>query len=526
MVAPFSPPGAEDKPLYNADMPRRLRQWLPVGVALLAFLARLIPGPRVIDDAYITFRYAQNLLAGYGLVYNPGVAVLGTTTPLYSLLLALAALPFGGTEANFPWLALVLNAVCDAIACWLLVQLGLRLGSPAAGYGTALVWAIAPMSVTFAIGGMETSLTILLVLAAFYLYLVSRPTGAALAGSLALLARPDAALFVAPLALDHLLASLSLLRQRRLDAGRLARQATAFVLPLAIWTVGATLAYGSPITRSIGAKVDAYLLAPDAALIRLLQHYATPFLGHKTFGLWWIAVGLALFPILFGLGALFAIRRNPRSWPLFVSPWLYFAAFSLANPLIFRWYLAPPLPFYFLGILLGGHRVASDLRRPGSAWLLAAAALALTLRGWWLHPDHGPDRPAPDMAYIELELLYERVGAELAGEIGPGETLGAADIGALGYTTGAVIIDTLGLVSPAAGAYYPADRNLYAINYAIPPELVSDLEPDHLVILEVYGRNGLLLDPSFVRSYQLVQTIPTNIYGSRGMLIFQRKATP
>jgi len=495
-------------------------------VALLAFLARLIPGPRVIDDAYITFRYAQNILAGYGLVYNPGEAVLGTTTPLYSLLLALTAIPFGGADASFPWLALVQNAGFDAAACWLLIQLGRQLGSEAVGFGTGLVWAIAPMSVTFAIGGMETSLTILLVLAAFYLHLTSRPTGAALAGSLALLARPDALLFIGPLAFDRLLVLVGQARQDRLDRRQLGLEAAAFLLPLAAWSVAATMAYDSPITRSIGAKVDAYLLAPDAGLIRLLQHYATPFLGHKTFGVWWIAVGLGLFPILFGLGALAGIRTRRRSWPLFLSPWLYFAAFSLANPLIFRWYLAPPLPFYFLGILLGGQRIANDLNRPRLAWLLAAAALTLTMRGWLLHPDHGPDRPAPDMAYIELELLYEQVGTDLRQRLEPGQTLGAADIGALGYVTGAPIVDTLGLVSPAAGAYYPADRDLYAINYAIPPELVVDLAPDHLVILEVYGRNGLLLDPAFVRSYQLVETIPTDIYGSRGMLVFRRVAGP
>jgi len=52
-----------------------------IGVALAV---RLLAGPRTIDDAYITFRYARNLADGLGFVYNPGQQVLGTTTPLYT----------------------------------------------------------------------------------------------------------------------------------------------------------------------------------------------------------------------------------------------------------------------------------------------------------------------------------------------------------------------------------------------------------------------------------------------------------
>lgn len=44
----------------------------------------------VIDDAYIAFRYAANLAEGHGLVFNPGERVEGFTSPLFTLLMALA----------------------------------------------------------------------------------------------------------------------------------------------------------------------------------------------------------------------------------------------------------------------------------------------------------------------------------------------------------------------------------------------------------------------------------------------------
>jgi hypothetical protein len=43
------------------------------------------------DDSFITFRYAENIASGKGFVYNQGERVLGTSTPLYTLLLALLA---------------------------------------------------------------------------------------------------------------------------------------------------------------------------------------------------------------------------------------------------------------------------------------------------------------------------------------------------------------------------------------------------------------------------------------------------
>ncbi|HEY5672066.1 MAG TPA: hypothetical protein VIS10_18890, partial [Anaerolineales bacterium] len=97
------------------------------------------------------------------------------------------------------------------------------------------------------------------------------------------------------------------------------------------------------------------------------------------------------------------------------------------------------------------------------------------------------------------------------------------DVGILGYYTGARILDTVGLNSPVSTSYFPLDPSLYVINYAIPPDLIIDQAPDYVVILEVYGREGLLKDPRFQAAYHLRQKIPTDMYGSDGMLIYERK---
>src|SRR5664280_286755 len=56
-------------------------------IALLhAFQFRFVS----IDDAYITYRYAENIARGLGYVFNPGERVEGTSTFLFTLLLAIA----------------------------------------------------------------------------------------------------------------------------------------------------------------------------------------------------------------------------------------------------------------------------------------------------------------------------------------------------------------------------------------------------------------------------------------------------
>ena len=74
-------------------MPLRSRSMLLGGlvlVAALAWVAWCLHAYRdfVHDDAYITLRYVRNLLAGDGLVWNPGERVEGYTS--FGAVLAIA----------------------------------------------------------------------------------------------------------------------------------------------------------------------------------------------------------------------------------------------------------------------------------------------------------------------------------------------------------------------------------------------------------------------------------------------------
>jgi hypothetical protein len=511
-----------------------IRKLFPTLLIALALAARMIPGPRTIDDSYITYRYARNILAGHGFVYNPGERVMGTTTPLYTFMMTGLGAFTGGTQAPFPVLALVVNALADAGTCLLLWYIGRRAGSPVAGAGAALAWAIAPFSVTFAIGGLETSVYVFLLTGMVAAHLARRRTLAALGGVLALLTRPDAILLVGPLVLDRLWQAWR--HRERLQPAELA----AFFLPGIAWAAFATFYFGSPVPHSVSAKLAVYRLEANASLVRLLQHYVTPFHENNTFGGIAQMVGLVLYPFLSSLGAIKIGRSQPRLWPWLLYPYLYLVVFALPNPLIFRWYLTPPLPAYFMLILAGAEKIIGDIanRRKADAAakprLLSGKALALALivllpltslwTEWRLHPDHGADRPAPEMAWYQLELLYIEAARLVAPHMDESTLLSAGDVGALGYFTPARILDTVGLNSPRSLAYYPLDEAHYVSNYAIPTELFLSEQPDWIIVQEIYIRRTALENPEFQRSYRLWHTLPNDIYDSRGMLIFRRSS--
>jgi hypothetical protein len=507
------------------------------GLALvaLALFARLLPGPRTIDDAFITFRYARNLLAGNGFVFNPAEAVLGTTTPLYTLLMAGMGALFGGVQADFSTISLVTNAVADAVTCLLLWEIGKRLKLPRPGFLAGLLWAVAAYSVTFAIGGLETSVYVLLLTGAAWAFLAEKRKLTALFGALALLTRPDALILLGPLVLSRLI-QMGLALRRKPQPSPLPTyllEMVVFLLPVLAWYGYAWLTFGSPFPHSVTAKLVAYRLDENSALIRLIQHYATPFMHHNLVGAAvGVGLGLVFCPFLYALGARLAWKSiGWFSLPLTLYAWLYLVTFAIPNPLIFRWYLTPPLPLYFL-FLLAGLEVLLErlLKTQRDGWrprlalgLLLLLTLIPLLSEWRLKLDHGPARPAPEMAFNKLELLYRQAAELIAPQMDENTLLAAGDVGVLGYYTPARILDTVGLNSPVSTTYYPLPAEDYVINYAIPAELILNEKPDWVVILEVYGRLTLLKNPDFQSAYELVETLPTDMYGSQGMLIFKRR---
>lgn len=61
-------------------------RWMFIGLLVCALVLAITYGVCTQDDAFISFRYAENLANGHGLVFNPGQRVEGFSNPLWTLI--------------------------------------------------------------------------------------------------------------------------------------------------------------------------------------------------------------------------------------------------------------------------------------------------------------------------------------------------------------------------------------------------------------------------------------------------------
>jgi arabinofuranosyltransferase len=170
-----------------------LGSMLAASVVLSLRVARLYNPHLVVDDAFISFRYADNFAHGLGLVYNPGERVEGYSNFLWTVLLA------GG-------LRLRLDVVSLAIALSFLAALGTigvlvlwshrlfrdRPGGLLMTSLAPLLFAAAGSQARYVVSGMETLLFgFLVVFAAYLFYLRGLSLAAGSVFALAAMTRPE-----------------------------------------------------------------------------------------------------------------------------------------------------------------------------------------------------------------------------------------------------------------------------------------------------------------------------------------------
>ena len=150
------------------------------------------------DDPFITYRYADNLRAGNGFVYNAGERTLSTTAPLYAVFLA----GLGLLWSDLPTLSNALSALCLVAGAACLWGLSKGQGQGIAGLIAGLLLTLTPLMLrTF---GAETCCYVATILAGFYAYSRSRLAWTAVFLALATMIRPDGIVAAGILGVYHL----------------------------------------------------------------------------------------------------------------------------------------------------------------------------------------------------------------------------------------------------------------------------------------------------------------------------------
>lgn len=295
---------------------------------------RLYTG-RTFEDALITFRFAQNLSSGKGFVFNEGERVLGTTTPLQTLLLAGIGKLIG--SQNIPVAASVLM-FCVGIATGLVTYAIFR----RLGYGRN--WSVVAMILFYgnnlilltSVAGMETPLALFFMALSIYLLLQNRYTLALVACAFLVLTRIDGSVWFL-----LCLASIGL-KTKRVPWQPIG----ASCLVLLPWFLFSYAYFGTVIPhtvlakREIGAPAPVSLFHPDTVKFFALWYAKVFGCGHPVMvpiwpfvivaGLWkwwrypgedrWITRIIILFPVAFGL---FLIAGNAQHFDWYLMPSLW-----------------------------------------------------------------------------------------------------------------------------------------------------------------------------------------------------------
>ncbi len=457
------------------------------------------------DDAYITLTFSKNLASGAGFVYNGGPPVLGTTTPLFALLIA--GLSWLIPNVSLLAIATGVGVVAWIATAWVLMILWRRIENNLMGcavLGVVLLTQVqnAPLL------GTEATLFQFLLTATIYLYLSNSFGWAGMSLGLLILTRGEGIL----LGLIMLIAALVTKKQAW----------HKFILTLGvvlfIWGAYSFLTFGSLLPSTLGAKI----VQRESGLWRGF--------GEGLINEWLLAWGnssplfivLGVF-MLIGLGYSIWLRRE---WLLFAL-WgvSYIVGYLIINPASYWWYASP---IHFIINLFAALGMAAIpilfVRIAGrqglhSAWLNFATfliamfiaisnvqnmkqSLAVYFTG---------NNPSSAGLY---HAGYLPAAQWFVAHSQPGETIAYVEVGYLGYYTRNRFIDLTGLLMPAIAEHVKTrDLTWGFLEYG----------PDYVIIVPEFDwlMLGVRQLPEFKQNYRQVYEAtrlnrePLQIYARR-----------
>jgi arabinofuranosyltransferase len=405
-----------------------------------------------LDDAWIYQTYARNLATLHQFAFIPGQPSAGSTSPLWSGLLALGYL----LRVDYHVWTYALGALLLGLNAWLVYRLTLnfwpehKISAMFAGLFIALEWHL----VWAAASGMETLLFSAFGLSVFAIGSLDwerRGRPALWLGGLAglsVLARPDG-LTLLPFAVGYAVFHRPQRLRHTLEC--LAGFAVTFILYLSF----NQMLGGSFWPNTFYAKQAEYAVLRSAPLLtRLGQVGALPFVGAQALFLPGIVATTWL-----------AARSGQRRWRLLLPlSWAisFILAYTLRLPVTYQHgrYLIPLIPVLtVLGVGGMGQILHLSFSKPipriiSRAWLMAVGLLAIIF--WFI----GAGAYARDTQIIETEMVAT---ARWINQNTPASALIAAhDIGALGYFGQRKILDMAGLVSPQVIPFIRDEARLQA----------------------------------------------------------------
>ncbi|MCB9796847.1 MAG: hypothetical protein H6741_29450 [Alphaproteobacteria bacterium] len=422
----------ESTPEPPADPRARARVAVGVLALLAVFALGLWQWSFTCDDAWISFRYARNLVEGHGLVWNPGERVEGYTNFLWVLLTA------GGMALGFA--PEVVTQVMGTLAGLGVLALVTVFSGRRWGWGTPLAWLPPALLVTnrsfvaWSSGGLATQLFTLFVLGGALTWLSERrrevrdPLLSSTLLALATLTRPEGGLFTAILGLFFLYDVMK--KQARLDT--LVRWCMPWFLIVGVHFAWRYSYYGQWWPNTFYAKVEGVHVLRGleyiGAFAWIHTYYATAALAFVG-----MAQGLKHARVLMGMAL----------------GYLAYLCVVGGDHIAYR-FMVPLLP---MGALLAAEGLSAIVSRgrPRLAWGLGLAALLCTgLAAYSPHSWNIIYYIKPVVTLHHYSSYRGKEGRFLRKLVDEGRlpediVVAAGGIGALGYESRLEVLDMRGL---------------------------------------------------------------------------------
>ena len=380
---------------------------------------------RIIDDAYISFRYSHNLAEGKGLVFNAGEYVEGYTNLLWTLLMAVPealGIPVH-LFAAYAGLTLGLLALFETwqicclmrLSAWATAAAVLTLGAYPAFWLTATM-------------GLEGGLFAFLLALAVRLLFSGRSLWAGFVGGLMFATRPESALLLGVFTLYVLIDS----EERKQGLLSLVAPWLALVTTVTAWRL---YYYGAWVPNTIAAK------APPERTLGAIQVNVLTGLDYIGGFLW------SASPLVLGGALGFLARvRSPAVWlcagcvlaevpAVLINGGDWMPNFRLLS-------VYTPLLAVLLGVAVDrAVRASTQSSQPA---LLIALAFLVVLSAF-LPQEHQWD-PTPDANVTASEPCWQTLSEELKPVLLPSDVVAAEAIGILSYENPRVYVhDIFGL---------------------------------------------------------------------------------
>lgn len=446
------------------------RTILLLTVCALFFFLCVINFISVFEDAFISFRYAEHLAEGHGLVFNPGERVWGYSNFLWTLLLALCV------KLHLP---IILSSKCLGVLCTMILIAWFVFRWPEESEHQNLLLILSgPLLISTSThlmiasqNGMETLLFTTLcfggVLSVIACVEKEKPFPLyAILFLLASLTRPEGPLFMIVATGIEILIFLK--RGDRRILRRICQGILLFAVPYIIYSLSMYAWYGFPLPNSFYVKVrfDSY-----SPLLKGLKYVTSFFLDIRAY--------ILLAPALFGL---FDKTRRARNYILsaYILSYLIFVI-SVGGDfqVYFYRFIIPVLPLLFLMVTNGLSAIRDRLteacpKKAGMIFPLIGVIILITnflgVRSPVI-PFFSPEADRSPLVRDNLGVLYEHpgnfgamllswfseensdinpmgmVGQALDKRIEKGKTLATGQCGQIPfYLRGRPVVDMLGLM--------------------------------------------------------------------------------